>query len=110
MSITAAAKNLIAHLKTEFASEQAVQLVNAVESAIDTAEASAIHVVVCDRDESEPSSRICSIVFETNCHGATLEASKQRAAQLCRCYGECRVARLEFVGTPVVRQTQKESQ
>lgn len=63
-----------------------------------------IYVVVTDRDMSRPSPNSSGpIVMETPVCGATLEAATEKAATVCQTYGEAHIARLEFVGNPIVR-------
>lgn len=69
--------------------------------ALEREQEGAIHVVVCDRDDNMPTTRTYPIVMETRVTGATVEVAIERAKSLCAKYGECRVARLEFVGEPI---------
>lgn len=113
MRLTTAAQKLLNYVDATSCAALHPDLCNLIEGmrlAMEYQDVDSIHVVVTDRDSDVPSTKGGSIVFETNCNGATLEFANQKAAQLCDRYGEARVARLEFVGTPFVRQTQKEAQ
>jgi hypothetical protein len=68
-----------------------------------TAAAQEIWVVLCADDRgqySTPDNRGEPIVMETPVNGATREAAMQRAAQLEKRYGACRIARLVFEDQP----------
>jgi hypothetical protein len=59
-----------------------------------------IYVVVAERDCIDPFDSYGPIVFETNiAHSSPIDALK-RARDLGQKYGQVKIGRLEFVGTP----------